>query len=324
MAARSSAATACLALVLFSIGSAAAKEPHAAWEAGASIEETYSTNIQQSPSAEEQDDFITEMAAQVQLNNESISALPTETLLSVRGYVYADHSDFDYAEIRPEVRYRIGRVEPYVQYLFSPRRFLFDDDDGGKGTAFYADHLGAVGFRGKLGRHKQLRTRLAFEIEYQNFRDDFTSHNALIPGVRAGLRYTICAMLTPMLDFQYSVRDTHRQNYDRDEIELAPGFESQLTDWLQLHFRYKHEWRSYTVEDQKTAGGRTNRNFGRDDDIDETETWLVTPLPFFRGLSVGLRHRYRHGDSNRNERRYDLHEGGIALTYNFSGDWPWD
>jgi hypothetical protein len=131
-------------------------------------------------------------------------------------------------------------------------------------------------------------------------------------------------MLTPMLDFQYSVRDAHRQNFDRDEVELSPGFESQITDWLVLRFRYKHEWRSYTVEDPQTASGRTNRNFARDDDIDEVETALVAPLPFLRGLFIGVHHRYRHGDSNRKDRRYDLQEGDVGLTYNFSGDWPWE
>ncbi len=315
-------APACLAV--FVATHAAAKSPVHFWEASGSVEEFYSSNIQQSPPGEEEDDAVSRFAARMQVNNALIDALPTESLLDVRGYVYAEHPDFDYVEIRPEVRYVFGRLEPYVQYLFSPRRLLFVDDDGGNGNAFYAEHFGAVGFRGKFGKHKQLRTRLAAEAEYQNFRNGFTGHDSVTPGIRAGIRYSICGRLTPMFDFQYAVREAHRSNYDRDEIELAPGFESQLASWLQLRFRYKKEWRSYSVEKARTAGGRINRNYGRDDDIDQAETWLIAPLPFAEGLGVALRYRYRNGDSNRKERRYDLHEAGVEVSYQFVGDWPWD
>ncbi len=86
--------------------------------------------------------------------------------------------------------------------------------------------------------------------------------------------------------------------------------------------RYERTLRDYTVGAAKDGEGKHNRNFGRNDDIQQYQTWLTFPLPVLAGLSLGVRYRFREGVFDQPEREpkketFDVHEIGLEVSYAF-------
>lgn len=311
----------------------------APWYLRAEWGEAYNDNIRQSSGPDPDEDFITSLGVGVRwVNPKKHSLLPREGGLRVAGHIYGNYGDFNYVEINPDLTYQLPlRVDLNLEYLFSPRRLLYDDG----GTAipvFYEDNTVSTGLVRRFGAQKQLRAGLGAVVERYTYRDPNQPRDSWTPRMVADLRYRfevptrVVDAIVPRCAIEYGTRFADRANFDRNELSVLPGFELQLMYGVSARFRYERLMRNYTVSAPRDADGRRNNNFDREDRSDEYQTWLVVPLAMVPGLSFGARYRFRHGRYDSPNRRvtvsdgtftvgqierFDVHEVEIGLVFGF-------
>lgn len=280
------------------------------WTAAASIERGYTDNLQEQPVAREAAWF-TGLSAGLSWERRKGGWMPRTLAATARGRIYEEFRDFDYLELGPEAVFRIGSNDFVARYRFTPRRVLFEEDDGGAGV-FYTEHAMATGVRRKFGAERRLRAQAFVEAAWAGFRDEFSDRDSVTPELSADLRYRVHDWFTPRLGFEVAARDARRDNYDRDAVALVAGFDSVFRH-LTVGLRFKRSWRDYTVGSSRDAQLRQNHNFARNDEIQQLDTWVVLPLPRLRTVAVRGRYKFRDGASTRADRNFDAHEVGLEL-----------
>jgi hypothetical protein len=323
-------------VLLLALGksSRAEHEPRRAWGGLIGFEQSYNDNVQQSANAARQGDFISTLSvlATWEPAKRRWLLLPTEAELWLQAHVYDHYRDFTYVELRPEVAYRLGYgVDAVLGYLYAPRRLLFEED-AASDQVFYREHAVTAGFRGKLGERKQLRTQLLFRGVWTDYFGSDRPRDAWSPELRWDLAYRIDLWarrleLVPRIGVIRATRDARRDNYNREVVEVVPGFDLRLPGAVLLRFRYERTWRDYTVDELRDGDGHRNNNFNRTDDYDQLLTWVVVPLPW-DGVTLRPRYRYRDGVFKEPSQRqqdgtvgqrveFSVHEVGMELLYTF-------
>lgn len=292
----------------------------APWHLGAEWGEAYNDNIRQSSGPDPDHDFITSLGMGVRwANRKKHSLLPREAGLRVAGHIYGNFGDFNYVEINPELNYLLPlHVDLNLEYLFSPRRLLYDEG----GTAipvFYEENSLSTGLVRRFGAQKQLRAGLAAVVDRDEYRNPNQQRDSWTPRMVVDARYRfevptrIVNAIIPRCVVEYGTRFADRANFDRDELNIMPGFELQLMYGVSARFRYERSMRNYTVgAPQEPSGGRNN-NFDREDTTNEYQTWLAIPLTMVPGLSFGARYRFRHGEYDVPNRRVELPDGTTSI-----------
>lgn len=326
------------AVVLTSVCSAS-EGGLAPWHLRAAWEEAYNDNVRQSDGPDTDADVISALGLAVEWDNpKKHSRLPRAARLGVDGYVYANVSDFNYVEIHPELTYPLPwRVDMELEYVFSPRRLLYDEGGTARPVFYQENELTGTLVR-RFGAERRLRAALGCVNQWDDYRDASNPRDSWTPGVVADGRYRLdvpsdfLTAIIPRLTVEYGVRHARRENFDRDELTLSPGIELQGWHGVSARFRYERSMRDYTVGEPNEASGPRNNNFDREDDINEYQTWLMVPLAFAPGLALGARYRFREGDYDVPNRkviasdgstvigeveRFDVHEVGLGLVYRF-------
>ncbi len=294
------------------VPAASAKGPE--WFGSVAVEQAYNDNVQQETAPNEDGDFITTMTAQVGWEKRKRGVLPSGFTLWTQGHVYLRFDDFNYVEIRPEGTYPLlWNTDFVLGYLYSPRRLLFEEE-ATAARVFYREHAITAGVRGKFGGRKQLRTQLLFRGVWDGYFGEDRERDAWIPELVWGVSYRFALWdsrleFSPRVGVEYAKRYARRDNFDRDVVEIVPGFDVRLPGGIAFRFRYQRVWRDYTVGALRDPDNRRNNNFGREDAYDQFHTWVVIPLPFRAGLTVRPRYRFRQGVFDEPNRKVNSHVG---------------
>lgn len=303
------------------------------WHGGGGVEEAYTDNVQQTTGPRREGDWITTMTAYGGYEDLDLLPVPPEFSLWVQGHVYAQLAQFDYFEIRPQATYPLtSNLEGLVAYLFSPHEVLYDDAASARAPA-YRENAVTAGLRGKFLSYRQLRSQLLFRGEWDGYFGDASERDAFTPQLVWDVSYRFnrpvpyVLELTPRLGMVYQVRTADRANFDRNVVDVGPGFDVLLPWNLALRFRYDWVNRNYTVGAPREENGRRNNNFDRTDRYDQAQVWCYVPLPW-AGFGVRPRFRFRRGYYDVPNRRnaeggvgivehFDVHEIGLEILYAF-------
>jgi hypothetical protein len=284
------------------------------WHVKSALELGHTDNVKWAADGPDKEaaDFLTLMG-RVGWKPRSARYVPTRIAAGVRARFYDQFSDRNWVEIQPEAFYDFRRSLLRFRYGYTPERLRLDEDPT-LGDVFASRHLGSVMAERKFGAGKKWRLRLEIEGEWDISKSSADDRDSFTPAGSGELRWRLHRLFTPRVGIAYGERDAKDANYDRDELELAAGFDSRPVEWCRLRLRYERKHRDYTVSDASGPDG-SNSNFDRDDDIDEVESVIELPVSAIRGLSVELRHKYRHSQSTKSSRDFDVHETTVRFVY---------
>jgi hypothetical protein len=315
-------ATSLLALYLGLIASPARakddEKDRPTWDFAADVEQGYTDNVRWAADGPQKDPaWFTTIGGEATWHNERLKWLPSQIMGGVRGRVYTNYSDRDFAEIYTRMEKDLGDNTLLLRYKYIPEQLRLEDDPD-EGATFSMDHELGVGAERKMGPGKRLRVRLMFEAEWDEATDGTASERDSFTAAGVGeVRYRLHDLFQPRLAGSYGVRDAKSSNYDRDEAYVEAGFVSRPWKPLEISFLYSWIWRDYTVGSATGPDG-DNSNFDREDNADQFEVMLKLDVPRVDGLAVTLEYKYRDNDSTRDSREFDLNEGSLGLVYKFS------
>jgi hypothetical protein len=288
------------------------------WEMAVGFDQGYTDNVRWAQDGPDKDGaFFTTLKGELAWYNDENRYLPSEIRGGVRGRVFTKYSDRDFVEIFTRLAKEVGDNTLLLRYTYIPERLRLEDDPE-EGAVFSSNHELTVGAERKLGPKKRFRVRLMFEGEWDNStngtaddRDSF-----LAAGV-TDFRYRWHDAFVPRFGVRYGVRDAKSSNYDRDELDVEVGFDSNPRELLELSFRYAWLWRDYTVGSATGPDG-SNSNYDREDNANQIEILVTIGIPGVDGLDVKLGYKLRDNDSTRDSREFDVNEGSAGLEYRFS------
>lgn len=233
----------------------------------------------------------------------------------VRGRVYSEFSNRDYAQFGPSVGWDWEHLSLTFDYRYTPNRLRVDDDAAV--DAFADDHDLAAEFRSKFGERKRWTAILTFASEWEDYERDFRDRTYFEEAIDAEIRCRANDFLTPRASFGYTTRDAYGENFDRDEFGLLIGFDAYPGKGVRLIARYGKVWRNFHVGKGADQPGQVSNNRGRDDNVDNVEAGVDVPLPWIDGTRLEARWRYHDNHSSRPSRAYDQNEGDLRLVYEF-------
>ncbi len=293
------------------------------WNTRVGIEQAYTDNVRSAPSGpQEEGAFFTTLKGRSEWYPRRTRWrwserrwLPSELALTVRGRLFSSFSNRNTVEIRPSLRYPLGPGEVLLRYGYTPRRLRLEDLEGGD-DVFYEQHRLEAGYELKFGPKRALKAAFGGNADWDDYGSAERGRDAFTGSGWASLRYRLHRYFVPRVRLRYGEREARRANYDRNQWSVLGGFDSYLPAGIDVRVRYKYQNRDYPVDSPKGPSGRTNTNFGREDDINQIETTLGAPMPWVAGLRVELRFKLRDGDSTRTSRNFQVREYGIGIVYN--------
>ncbi len=244
--------------------------------------------------------------------------LPRELRLRVRAKFFPEFSDRDFIEIKPQIHQRFGRTEAILGYVYIPRRLKREGEAGVDG-AYFSRHAVDLTVQRKFGKGKPLLVRVRTEAQWDDYRSNVDERDSFTPEISGMMRMRYSPLFVPRVKLSYGVRDAKRDNYNRQEVSFAAGVDSRVSERLVLRFRFRKDWRNYSVPGRfDYANGVKNKDFGRDDEAEQYEVRMEAKLPCFDSLLLTARYRYKDGDSTLPNRDYIVNEFVLGFTYLFS------
>lgn len=284
------------------------------WGGQVSIEEGYTDNVR-ADAIQRLGAFYTTLEGQAWWRTGWQEWLPHRVGAVVKGRVYSDFSNRDFAEFGPNFAYTWKRLALSVEYRYSPDTLRVDP--AATADAFADLHDLSVELRSRFGARKRWTAIVTFDSEWEFYDPDFRARTFFEETITAGLRCRATDLIAPRASVAYSLRDAISQNYDREEVALEFGADFYLPAGLRGLVRYEKAWRNFLVGYAERSTGGFNNNFGREDDANEVEIGLDVPIPRLESTRLGLRYRYKDNLSSRADRSYHTNEGSLKLTYDF-------
>lgn len=287
------------------------------WAATLAFEEGYTDNVQWTGDSQNQDDaFFETIEGNFAWENLPWHYAPDHAAAGVRGRIFNGFSERDYAEVNTEMGYDVGRTTTLsIGYDYISNQIQVDQDANGN-TVYSVSHALTLAAEHKFGETKRLRAGAEFEADWDDSQGSSNARDSFTPTGGVFVRYLLHDLFRPKAGLSYGVRDARSPNYSRDEFEVETGFESRLTNALNLGVRYRWIMRDYTVGSPTSPTG-TNSNYRREDHANHFEARLEYAIPYVDGMSVTARFRMRDNASNHDSHDFNVHEGGLGVSYTF-------
>ena len=204
------------------------KKQRPTWDFAVGVEQGYTDNVRWAEDGPQKDPaWLTTIGGEVTWHNERSTWLPSQIMGGVRGRVYSEYSDRDFAEIYTKMEKKLGDNTLLLRYKYIPEQLRLEDDPD-EGATFSMDNELAVGAERKMGPRKRLRVRLWFEAEWDEATDGTASErDSFTAAGVTNLRYRLHEIFQPHVEGRYGVRDAKSSNYDRDEANVEVGFVSR-------------------------------------------------------------------------------------------------
>jgi len=306
--------------------SAAEDEAANNWSIRLDVDESYTDNVKWSGdnavnpdgSKAKEDDYFTTIGTKMELRDIDKRYFPAQVAAIVRARFYNKFTDRDYVEIVPEFSYEFGMTDLTILYSFIPHKLILDEDTGPNNNLpptdiFAMRHRLGVELQRKLWRRSKWRVKAMFEGLWVRSTNSVKERDSFTPVGGVELRYRPTRLFVPRVKVQYGERDSFDNNFNRDELDIVVGFDSQLTEGIRWQVRYKRGSRDYTASGPQSL----NSNFRRNDDSDQYRTKLEYAVPGVDGLAITAHYRFRKNHSSRVSRNFTIQEGGLGVSYTF-------
>ena len=309
-------------VLLTAVGPAAAaqkKKEHepSTWAATLAFEEGYTDNVQWTGDSSKQDDaFFETIEGTFDWDNLPWRHAPDHAQAGVRGRIFNGFSERDYAEVYSGFGYDVGRTTVSLRYDYISNQIQVDQDANGD-TVYATSHALTVAAERKILENKKLRVRGEFEADWDDSQGSSNARDSFTPTGAFYVRYLFHDLFSPRVGVGYGVRDAKSSNYDRDELEVEAAVDSRLSESFVMGLRYRWLMRDYTVGSPTTSNGGSNSNYNREDDAHHFEARLEYAVPVVEGLAITARFRMRDNASNRNSHDFNVHEGGLGVSYTY-------
>lgn len=300
------------------------KDPES-WSLRLDVDESFTDNVKWSGSGglnPKESDYYTTVGTNLEWKDIDRPYFPDKITTVVRARFYDEFTDRDFVEISPEFTYDLGRTDIMLRYSYIPRQLLLDEDTtidpNNPADVFSVRHRIRGTFQHKFGYAGHWRARLILEGRWVRSLNSVDERDSFTPVAGVELRYRPTSWFVPRVRLQYGERDTHDNNFDRNEFDIAVGLQSQFARYFRFQVRYKRGIRDYSVDELISSDGTgTNSNFRRNDDSDQYRTKLEFVIPGLDGLALTAHFRYRKNHSTRSTRNFTIREGGLGVAYTF-------
>lgn len=303
------------ALLLCVSAAVAGEREEPQWLAEFRFEESFNDNVKTRALGSSQSTTFSTISGRLTREFESRGLVPDELIAGVKGRAYSDFKNRNSVEFKGEARYKFKPAADLILgYKHVPRKLRIEDALGLTPDVFFAEHNIRGGVQRKFGKAKKWRIRVLVEGAWDEYDEQNSDRDAFTPSAALDLRYRWVGGLVPRLKLQYGERDTPRANFERNEVAISGRLNAYLPAGVLMSLRYRRSERDYTVATAFGPAG-INSNFGRKDEIDQYDVSFRVPVSFVDGLILSARYKYRHSDSTRVRRNYDVHEVGLGIMY---------
>lgn len=233
----------------------------------------------------------------------------------VRGRVYSEFSERDFAQFGPSMGWDWKRVALGLEYRYSPETLRVDPE--ADANAFAETHNLYAELRSRFGHNKRWTVLLASQSDWEYYDPAYWERTHFEETIEGSVRCRATEMVQVRTGVAYAIRESRSENFDRDQATALFGFDLFLPWDMRALMRYEKTWRNFLVGYPTDSAGDRNSNYGREDDVNAFEAGLDLPAPWLKGATFHLRYRYRHNGSTRQDRDYTTNEGALRMTYAF-------
>lgn len=289
-------------------------EPH--WNADTTLRVLWTDNVRWAPTGPQRDDAtVLALNGAFGFERELPGLRPDAYGLRVLGRAFVDFSERDFVEITSWGEWDLGRTALELHYTYTPRKLGKEIDDAGDRSFFSRHQIGSGGTL-RFGPQRRGRLTLRADGDWEiygganDLRDSLSTHGTV------DVRYRVVHWFVPELRGVYGRRMANSDNLDRSEAEVRAGATFRPHRRVAVRTLYTFNARDYRVGSERGPEGK-NKNFRRDDKIDEYQVQVRWRPPAIRDTAVALSWHLRDGTSDRESRVFDVTEVSLSATREF-------